>query len=467
MCYNTEVAINVKNLSKVYKIFESPGKRLCYHLLNINGGRDFLALDNISFQVKKGETFGIIGRNGSGKSTLLQLLAGIIRPTSGEMQVNGKVAALLELGSGFNPENTGYENIYMNAAILGVGKKEIEKKIEEIVDFADIGEFISQPVKTYSSGMYIRLAFAVAINVDADILLIDEALAVGDVFFRQKCYAKLNKLKEEGKTIILVSHGMNEVEQFCDRALLLNKSHTIMLGDSRNVVRRYYIIDQQECESKEEGLSIEDIDENKNNEQNSKIEWGESGWSPKEDVFYNLENSIETTNHKAEFSKIGLFDEEGRCKRVFQQGDMAYFYYEININSDIEVPVIGTVLYDQRNTIIHGKDNLQMYSEVPQRVNRGETLCVVQKIKLDVGVGDYTFAPGFGTIAEKDYERRGLKEQELINEELERICERTNAGFFSVHTRKIGDPMRLMFHGCCDLEGEIVIKVRKTNRERR
>ena len=194
---NRDIAVSVKNLSKVYKIFDSPTKRLSYHLFHLNSGTDFWALDDVNFEIKKGEAFGIIGKNGSGKSTMLQILAGILKASSGEIKVNGRIAALLELGSGFNPESTGYENIYMNAAILGVKKDEIESKIKEIVEFADIGDFIYQPVKTYSSGMYIRLAFAVAINVDADIILIDEALAVGDLFFRQKCYAKLNQLKEQ------------------------------------------------------------------------------------------------------------------------------------------------------------------------------------------------------------------------------------------------------------------------------
>ena len=182
MSFNSgETAIRVSNVTKVYKIFNSPGKRFLYHMFHTKSGKDFVALNDVSFEVKKGESFGIIGRNGSGKSTMLQILAGIIPATSGKVEVNGRVAALLELGSGFNPESTGYENIYMNAAILGVSKKEIDQKIAQIVEFADIGDFVHQPVKTYSSGMYVRLAFAVAINVDADILLIDEALAVGDV----------------------------------------------------------------------------------------------------------------------------------------------------------------------------------------------------------------------------------------------------------------------------------------------
>ena len=243
MSCKQSIAVSVENLTKSYKMFNSTNERLAHYILRKKTGKEYLALDEVSFEIQQGETFGIIGKNGSGKSTLLQILADIMKPTRGKVSVNGKVAALLELGSGFNPENTGYENIYMNAAILGANKQEIEKKIETIVQFADIGEFINQPVKTYSSGMYIRLAFAVAINVEADIILIDEALAVGDIFFRQKCYDRLNELKKDGKTIILVSHSMNEVEQFCDRALLLHRGKQILLGKSSEVVKWYYIMD--------------------------------------------------------------------------------------------------------------------------------------------------------------------------------------------------------------------------------
>ena len=192
-----EIAVTVSHLSKSYRIIHSPWQKLKYHLFHRPYGTDFFALKDVSFDIKKGEAFGIIGVNGSGKSTLLQVLAGIIPQTSGEMNISGKISALLELGSGFNPENTGIENIYLNAAILGVRKEDIDKKCDEIIAFADIGKFINEPVKTYSSGMFIRLAFAVAINVDAEIIIIDEALAVGDIFFRQKCYSKLNELKRE------------------------------------------------------------------------------------------------------------------------------------------------------------------------------------------------------------------------------------------------------------------------------
>lgn len=459
MSYNNkDVAVSVQNLSKAYKIFETPGKRLLYHLFKANTGKDFYALSDISFDIKKGESFGIIGRNGSGKSTMLQILAGIIKATSGEILVNGKIAALLELGSGFNPENTGYENIYMNAAIMGVKKNEIEKKINEIIEFADIGDFIAQPVKTYSSGMYIRLAFAVAINVDADIILIDEALAVGDVFFRQKCYTKLDQLKEQGKTIILVSHGMNEVEQFCDRALLLSHGENILLGDSRDVVKKYYILDQKQKPMDETLAQKNDliVDSKKISEKATF-----DGWSIKDNIFYDLSMSIEVSDDKIKFLKIGLFDESGYAKRVFQQGEDAYFYYEIEVIKNIELPLVGTTLYDQKNIIVHGKDNLQVYSDLPDYVLSGSKIFILQKMKLDIGIGEYTFDVGTATIKRSDFETRSHKNQEAVNETMERLATRTKAGNFSVHTKTVGEPMRLMFHGCADLPGEIQLRIGK------
>ncbi len=464
MSYNVgeEVAIRVSNVTKAYKIFDTPGQRFLYHMFHTKGGQDFIALDNVNFEVKKGESFGIIGRNGSGKSTMLQILAGIIKATSGEVQVEGRVAALLELGSGFNPESTGYENIYMNAAILGVSKEDIDAKVSEIIEFADIGDFVNQPVKTYSSGMFVRLAFAVAINVDADILLIDEALAVGDIFFRQKCYKKLNQLKEEGKTIVLVSHGMNEVEQFCDRALLLNKGEVIELGSSRDVVKKYYILDAEldhgkhlkmqmvhNCIQQDKILSVED----------DSIEFG--NWRLNDDLFYDLSDKKEIGNEKVHITKVGLFDEQGKVKRVFTQGEWAYFLAEAEIIKNIDVPLYCIVLYDQRNIIIHGKDNLQIDSVVPKVVKKNSKLFILQKMRMDIGIGDYTFDIGMATMSYENFKMRSYRNQEEVNETMERLSTITRVGSFSVHTKAIGEPMQLMFHGCADLAGNIQIKVKE------
>lgn len=458
MSYNSdEIAIRASNVTKVYKIFDTPGKRFMYHMFHTKSGQDFVALDNVSFEVKKGESFGIIGRNGSGKSTMLQILAGIIKATFGEIEVNGRIAALLELGSGFNPESTGYENIYMNAAILGVSKEDIDAKVDQIIEFADIGDFVNQPVKTYSSGMFVRLAFAVAINVDADILLIDEALAVGDVFFRQKCYKKLNELKEEGKTIILVSHGMNEVEQFCDRVLLLNKSQMLMCGDSREAVQRYYMLEQ------EERVPLIDKDYTNKNDVNKIMEHQSlfSGWRKAENSVFNctINYEEEINNGKVKFKNVGIFDKNGRQTRVFHQGEMAYFLYEIEIVRDINMPVAGIVFYDQKNTIVFGKDNLQTYTDIPNCVKAGSVVRCLFEIKMDIAVGEYTFDAGFNTISETDYNLRSLRNQQEVNYAKEILCSISKVGSFAIHERTEGDPMKIMFHGCCGLPSNIEVNV--------
>ncbi len=237
---SSDIAIQVSNVSKYYQIYDKPIERLKQSLFR--GKRqyytEFKALDNVSFEVKKGETVGIIGRNGSGKSTLLQMICGTLTPTSGEITFNGRVAALLELGAGFNPEFTGRENIYMNAAILGLSRKEIDAKYDDIVAFADIGEHIGQPVKTYSSGMYVRLAFAVVAHVDADILVIDEALAVGDVFFMQKCMRFLREFQKEG-TVVFVSHDTGAVVNLCDKVVWLYCGVMQQIGKAKDVCESY------------------------------------------------------------------------------------------------------------------------------------------------------------------------------------------------------------------------------------
>ena len=237
-----DVAIRVENLSKCYQIYDKPRDRLM-QMLTLGRRRfyrEFWALRNISFDVKKGETVGIIGRNGSGKSTLLQMICGTLNPTSGSIQTNGRIAALLELGSGFNPEFTGRENVYLNATVLGLSSEEIDASFDEIAAFADIGEFIDQPVKTYSSGMYVRLAFAVAVNVKPDMLIVDEALAVGDEPFQRKCYSRIERIRDAGVTILLVTHAANTITQMCSRALLLDHGSRLYMGDPKLAVESYY-----------------------------------------------------------------------------------------------------------------------------------------------------------------------------------------------------------------------------------
>ncbi len=234
-------AIQFDAVSKSYSIYDSPSARLKELLTfnRLNFHKDFWALHDVSFEVQRGETFCIIGENGSGKSTLLQLVAGILHPTHGNVAVNGRVSALLELGAGFNPEFTGRDNVYLNGSILGLSTREIDRRYGEIEAFAEIGDFIGRPVKTYSSGMIVRLAFAVAINVDPEVLLVDEALAVGDLYFRQRCMRKVHELRARGVTILFVSHAIGDVKAIGDRVLWLDHGRTMELGETDRVVAKY------------------------------------------------------------------------------------------------------------------------------------------------------------------------------------------------------------------------------------
>ncbi|MEL6858020.1 MAG: ABC transporter ATP-binding protein [Pseudomonadota bacterium] len=246
---SSEVAIEIDHISKHYMIYDRPEDRLkqmllpkLHRMVGVAGKkyyREFAAVENVNLKVMRGETVGIVGGNGSGKSTLLQLVCGTLHPTAGYIKVRGRIAALLELGSGFNPDFTGRENVYMNASILGLSQRETQDRFEQIAEFADIGHFIEQPTKTYSSGMNVRLAFAVATNVDPDILIVDEALSVGDEAFQRKCFARIEQIKERGGTILFVSHSAQTVTQLCDRALLMDRGEGILLGEPKSVIKQY------------------------------------------------------------------------------------------------------------------------------------------------------------------------------------------------------------------------------------
>lgn len=238
---SSDIAISVKNLTKKYRIFGHPGDRIKQALTfgRVRFHREFTALRDVSFEIKKGETVGIIGRNGSGKSTLLQLVCGILKPTSGSVQVNGRVTALLELGAGFNPEFTGRENVYFQGAVMGISNDEMDRRFDDIAAFADIGEFIDQPVRAYSSGMFVRLAFSVASHTEPDVLVIDEALAVGDEVFQRKCSNRIRNLQEKGTSVLVVSHSSATVSELCNRVILLDEGELLYAGTPQRGIAEY------------------------------------------------------------------------------------------------------------------------------------------------------------------------------------------------------------------------------------
>ncbi len=260
---DTKYIVSVENLTKIYRLYSSSKDRLkeSFHPFRKKYHSPFNALDSVSFKIEKGEIFGVVGVNGSGKSTLMQILSGVLEPTSGEVSVNGRVSPLLELGAGFNPEFSGKDNVYLNAGILGMTPNEIRTKYDSIVSFADIGEFIDQPVKTYSSGMYVRLAFAVAISVEPEILIVDEALSVGDIYFQHKCMHRMKQLMNQGVTIIFVSHDLGAVRSLCSRAMFLENGKIVQIGDADEVVNQYtYHMIKNEEPVPENGLEATSAD---------------------------------------------------------------------------------------------------------------------------------------------------------------------------------------------------------------
>lgn len=253
----SETVVKIENLSKIYKLYDKPIDRLkeSLSITRKNYHKDFYALNDISFEIGKGEIVGIIGTNGSGKSTLLKILTGVLTPSSGSIEIKGKIAALLELGAGFNPEYTGIENIYLNGMVMGFSRADMDGKVDDIIAFADIGEYINQPVKSYSSGMFARLAFAVSINVDPDILIVDEALSVGDVRFQQKCYRKMEEFRRN-RTVILVTHDLGAVTKFSQRVVWIEKGHLMDIGDPVTIAKQYqaYLMNSQVEKGKTPGM---------------------------------------------------------------------------------------------------------------------------------------------------------------------------------------------------------------------
>jgi lipopolysaccharide transport system ATP-binding protein len=448
-----DLVVAAHGLGKMYRIHAQPSERLKQMLLARFGrsyGHEFWALREVDFSVRRGETVGVLGRNGSGKSTLLQLLAGTLAPTTGAVRVRGRVAALLELGSGFNPEFTGRENVLLNAAILGLGADEVERRFDEIVAFADIGEFLDQPTKLYSSGMLMRLAFAVATAVDPDVLLVDEALAVGDVFFRQKCYLRLEALRERGVAVILVSHAAHEVEQYCGRALLLDHGRVVYAGPSVEAVKRYYLQEQQARLGAGTALPglAPDAPGTEPPAAADAIPW------PADDALHDASAWPQVTSGKARCTRVGLVDAHGRPVAVLPQGARAVLCCEFEALDDFEVPVGGVMIHNERGVSVHGKHTLQYDCAVPQRVPRGTRLRFRHEIELQVSPQDYSFEVTLSSLRRSDFERRASFPHVELYARIEQLCVLTQAGAFTVALRPVGTrPIQILHHGAANLPG--------------
>lgn len=412
-------AIVVSNLSKSYKLYKKPLDRL-KEALNIFGKvyhKKFLALDDISFSVKKGETIGILGKNGSGKSTLLKILTGVLQASSGQIKIKGKISALLELGAGFNPELTGIENVYFNGTIMGYSKDEMDKKLDSILAFADIGDFINQPVKVYSSGMFVRLAFAVAINVDPEILIIDEALSVGDIRFQQKCFRKIDEFKGE-KTIIIVSHDLASMNKYCDRIIWINEGKLVNDGLPREISKKYqaYMLGSR--------LTKSELRPDAENDENSE------GFASRID---DIDSSLDILgDNKAKIDGISIFDGSTEEKITILEPDQSIkIGIKVKALCDIENPIIGFSIMDRLGTIIMQSNSYVLSAQVND-LKAGECRAYCFELLVPpLALGQYSISPALASGSLEEHVQHSWVHDALIVQVLPRTLDQLS-GILSV-----------------------------------
>lgn len=416
-------AIRVMDISKIYKLYNKPSDRLkeSLGLTRKKNYKEHYALRNVSFDVAQGESVGIIGTNGSGKSTILKIITGVLSKTSGELLVNGRISALLELGAGFNMEYTGMENIYLQGTMIGFSEEEIDGKLQEILEFADIGDFVYQPVKTYSSGMFVRLAFAVAININPEILIVDEALSVGDVFFQTKCFHKFEEFKKMGKTILFVSHDLSSIAKYCDRVILLNKGVKLAEGSPKDMINMYkkLLVNQLDVET------LEDISK-KSRVIDGKGE--EDSWRRN----FTVNESVSDYGEKqAEIVDFAIIDQYGAMNNLIEKGTKFQVKAKIYFNEQVKNPIFTFTIKNAHGTDITGTNT--MFERVETGVvSKGETRIVTYEQQMNLQGGDYLISLGCTGYAGDDF-KVYHRLYDLVN--ISVISDKNTVGFFDMNTK--------------------------------
>ena len=417
-----DIAIKVDSVSKIYKLYNNPKDRFKEALGLTKNKRhvEHYALNDVSFDIHRGETVGIIGTNGSGKSTILKIITGVLNPTLGKVDVNGRISALLELGAGFNMEYTGIENIYLNGTMMGYSREEIDKKMDSILEFADIGEFVKQPVKTYSSGMFVRLAFAVAINIDPEILIVDEALSVGDVFFQAKCYHKFEEFKKAGKTILFVSHDLSSIAKYCDRVVLLNKGDKMAEGKPKEIIDLYKQILVSHAENRE-------LDEAQPTVNDEEFESDENLW--KNNLMQNP-NCLQYGEKQAEIIDYAVIDNKDRITNNIQKNTLFKIRMKVKFNMDIEQPIFAFTIKDLQGTDVTGTNT--MYEKVDfGTVRKNEVKVVEFTQRMNLQGKNYLLSLGCVGYKDNDF---------VVFERLYDVCninvisDKDTVGFFDMNS---------------------------------
>lgn len=396
--------IEADRLTKIYKLYEKQVDRL-KETINFSGKKyhkEFRALNEISFNVKKGECLGIIGKNGSGKSTLLKIITGVLTPTSGSINVTGKISALLELGAGFNPDFTGMENIYLNGTIMGYAKEDMDHKVNDILEFADIGEFIHQPVRSYSSGMFVRLAFAVAINVDPDILIIDEALSVGDLRFQQKCYRKIDELKRT-KTVLFVTHDLAIINKYCDRVIWINEGELVEEGDPKSISKKYQAFmigaDFKKINFSEQPGSIDD-------RANVSIELDIDDLSEELEVM---------GDDQALITGLSLIDIISNEKVSVVEGNQELkLLIKINVKKELDSPIVGFTIKDRLGNIISQTNSYVLESDFKLLKPKKNYVFGFDFRFPNLNHGQYTISPAIASGTQEDHRQHSWVHDALV-----------------------------------------------------
>ena len=403
-----DIAIEVKNLTKIYKLYDKPMDRLKDSLGLAKKGKfkEHKALNNVSLSVKKGETVGIIGTNGSGKSTILKIITGVLSPTEGEVNVDGHISALLELGAGFNMEYNGIDNIYLNGMMIGFSEEEIEKRMDAILEFADIGDYVYQPVKTYSSGMFVRLAFAVAINIDPEILIVDEALSVGDVFFQAKCYHKFEEFKKKGKTILFVSHDLSSISKYCDRAVLLNQGVLLGEGTPKKMIDIYkqvlvgqYPLPSSDVENLLDDESIREAAASADKRADAKIK-GDNKAS-KEELVSDVE-ALEYGDGAAVITEYYITDNKDVRTNSIIKGTDFTVHMRVKFNKNVSAPIFAMTFKNVMGIEITGTNSM-VEKAFLEPVKAGDIKDITFTQNMSLQGGDYLLSFGVTGFEQNDF----------------------------------------------------------------
>ena len=455
---NGEVMLKVENLSKSFKIYRSPWGRIkewltfgrrSYH-------KDFVALRDISFDVRPGGFLGIIGPNGAGKSTLLKIITGVLEPTSGTYKTSGKILSLLELSGGMDGDLSGRENVLRSAQLLGISDDYIKGQIAQIAEFAELGEFFERPLSVYSSGMRIRLAFSMFAFLECDVLILDEVLAVGDIFFRQKCYSRLEELIQQNTAIVLVTHSTGTVHRYCDDVIVLNKGEIFYHGPADQAVQKYFQIKEdsgirlsvKDTYVEEDYLSVSDF---RNLTGQSIIKW------PPEEVFLNSPLPKSHSRKSVVLTHLAVCDEQGQPRQTFKQGEKACFYFEYQARESMGIPVAGLNLVTVQNLLIHSKNSLQHNAQVPLKIQSGDRIRFRQVVRLDVAPGKYIFNLNLSTLHPDDYVQLDTFSHREFREKLVSVIGIKPAGVIEV-LPKSGNKSRDIHGGLCNLAGELQVE---------